>query len=243
MIDFHCHLDLYPNPKEVVRRCDAAGLYVLSVTTTPSAFEGTLALASGCSRIRTGLGLHPQLARERRGELALFSELLDRTSYVGEIGLDGSPECKAFWADQTEVFEAALKATTHAGGRVLSLHSRRAASAVLDACESYPKAGPAVLHWFSGTARELSRAIDLGCWFSVGPTMLAGSKGRSLAAAIPRDRILTETDGPFASINGEAANPWDADLAVPTLSELWEMPADGVRHQLGQNLRKLVALV
>ena len=44
MIDFHCHLDLYPNPREVAKECAKRGLYVLSVTTTPSAWEGTSAV-------------------------------------------------------------------------------------------------------------------------------------------------------------------------------------------------------
>src|SRR3546814_10842246 len=66
-----------------------------------------------------------------------------------------------------------------AGGRVISLHSRRAAGEVLDAIESIRDAGTPILHWFSGTGRQLDRAIDLGCWFSVGPAMLRTEKGRS----------------------------------------------------------------
>ena len=72
MIDFHCHLDLFPNPAGLVEECERRSLYVLSVTTTPSAFLGTRELSSGSRRIRTALGLHPQLAHERKGELPLF---------------------------------------------------------------------------------------------------------------------------------------------------------------------------
>ncbi|MBY0432060.1 MAG: TatD family hydrolase, partial [Rhodospirillales bacterium] len=71
-VDFHCHLDLYPDPAAAVRACQESGAYVLSVTTTPKAWRGTVALAKECSRIRTSLGLHPQIAHERIRELALF---------------------------------------------------------------------------------------------------------------------------------------------------------------------------
>src|SRR5437868_5038347 len=54
-------------------------------------------------RIRTALGLHPQLAHERKSELALFDALLPKTDYVGEIGLDGSPEYRPHWNDQVAV--------------------------------------------------------------------------------------------------------------------------------------------
>ncbi|SCY98872.1 Qat anti-phage system TatD family nuclease QatD [Microvirga guangxiensis] len=240
MIDFHCHLDLYPDPHRIARECGARNMYVLSVTTTPSAWEGTAALADGASRIRTALGLHPQLAHERKAELPLFEKLLPRTRYVGEIGLDGGPELKPHWADQTFVFNHILKCCSAAGGRVLSIHSRRAASAVLDALGATPGAGVPILHWFSGTHRELARAIEMGCWFSIGPTMLGTEKGRALTSRAPRDRILTETDGPFASVEGRSALPWDVDYAVRHLSDLWRQPMVEVRQQLNSNLRNLI---
>lgn len=243
MIDLHCHLDLYPDPAAVAERCDAEGLYILSVTTTPSAFDGTQALAKGKPRIRTGLGLHPQLARERRSEMGLFADLLPQTAYVGEVGLDGSPECRPFWEDQKAVFDAVLQDCERAGGRILSLHSRRAATAVLDALEAHPKAGSPIFHWFSGSAAELRRAVASQAWFSVGPAMLASERGRSLVAAMPADQVLTETDGPFAMVNGERLKPWDADLAVAGLSEIWRRPIEDVRATLADNLRHLAARI
>lgn len=240
MIDFHCHLDLYPDPAAIAARCGALGAYVLSVTTAPSAFEGTEALAKGMSRIRTGLGLHPQLAHERRSELPLFEKLLPRTRYVGEIGLDGGPEYRGSWSDQLYVFEGALSACQAAGGRVMSLHSRRAATAVLERLELYPDAGTPVLHWFSGSQRELARAVDSGCWFSVGPAMLSGARGRGLVAAMPVDRIITETDGPFAQVQGEPACPWHADLALSELAAIWGRSLEGARKQLNENFSDLV---
>src|SRR5688572_3852935 len=97
MIDFHCHLDLYPDAAKVRDECVRRELDILSVTTTPSAWRGTSALAQKAPRIRTALGLHPQLAHERQSELALFDSILPETRYVGEIGLDGAPEFRPHW--------------------------------------------------------------------------------------------------------------------------------------------------
>jgi TatD DNase family protein len=240
VIDFHCHLDLYPDPHEVARGCVERGLYVLSVTTTPSAWSGTAALVHGAARVRTGLGLHPQLAHERKAELRLFEQFLGSTRYVGEVGLDGTPEFRAHWREQLEVFTTILQACSAAGGRILSIHSRRAATAVLDVLSREERAGTPVLHWFSGTQRELARAVELGCWFSVGPTMVSGVKGRSLVASMPRDRVLTESDGPFARVGGRAALPWDVERAVDALSDIWSEPIADVRSQLSANLKRLV---
>ncbi len=223
----------------MIRECVERKLYILSVTTTPSAWAKTAALASDAPRIRTSLGLHPQLAHERKSELGIFEALLPDTKYVGEIGLDGDPKLKSEWQDQVMVFDHILDLCQKAGGRILSVHSRRSAPAVLDRLEAYHDSGTAVLHWFSGTMRDLKRAIDLGCWLSVGPSMLASAKGGALTAVMPRNRLLTESDGPFAQLDGRAVLPWEAGHAVSELARLWREPVEFVEGQLLANLRCL----
>ncbi|MDE2570135.1 MAG: TatD family hydrolase [Sphingomonadales bacterium] len=241
MIDFHCHLDLYPDPEREIRDVGAARVYVLSVTTTPRAWVRTAQLAKGHKRIRTALGLHPQLAHERYNEVGLFEELLPRSRYVGEIGLDGGPGYGQHSAVQTKVFNAVLRLADTGGGRIMSIHSRRAVDEILDQLAANPNAGTPILHWFSGTAAQLRRATDIGCWFSVGPGMLRGEKGRSLAKAMPRDRILTETDGPFASGSNGPLHPVDAWQAVEQLAAIWGMPLAEAKSLLLENLRSLSA--
>jgi len=243
VIDFHCHLDLYPSPQEVAEGCRARGVYALSVTTTPSAWHGTRALTRDGDRISTALGLHPQLAHERKLELALFDELLPQARYVGEIGLDGASEFRSHWAAQLDVFDHILDACTRAGGRIMSLHSRRASHAVLDHLETYPQAGVPVLHWFTGSIRDLDRAIGLGCWFSVGPAMLRSERGKALATRMPHERVLTESDGPFAQIDGTAVLPWQTNQAIGILTDLWSLSAHEIEHLMLRNLRNLVASI
>jgi TatD DNase family protein len=243
MIDFHAHLDLYPDPASVVRRCSELGVYVLSVTTTPSAWERTAALSFGLPRVRTALGLHPQLAQQRKHELALFRELISKTQYIGEIGLDGSKECKSFWHDQIEVFHEVLDLCSRNGGRILSIHSRRAASEVLRSMRTYPSAGVPILHWFTGTDKELRDAIELGCWFSIGPAMLFSTKSRKQIAMMPIDRVLTESDGPFAQQEGRPLYPWDVSDAFDHLANIWSISMSKLESTLHQNLKRLGAFV
>ncbi|QCO00531.1 TatD family deoxyribonuclease (plasmid) [Azospirillum argentinense] len=238
-VDLHCHLDLYPDPVDAARRCGASGAYVLSVTTTPKAWRGTAALAKGHDRIRTALGLHPQIAHERIGELPLFDALLPQTRYVGEIGLDGSPECKPHWREQTRVLDHVLTSSAKAGGRILSIHSRRAATEVLDMLARHPDAGVPVLHWFSGTKAELRRAADMGCWFSVGPAMMMGKRGLDLLAAMPRYRVLTETDGPFAAVDGRPLFPGEVSPACDAMAACWGVTADDVLAEILVTFRRL----
>lgn len=240
MIDFHCHLDLFPQPEAVVAECARRRMYVLSVTTTPSAWHKTSALAAGCERIQTALGLHPQLAQQRKGELIQFDELVHETRYVGEIGLDGTPDCKPFWPDQVAVFEHVLQTCARAGGRILTIHSRRAEADVLVLLARNRAAGTPVLHWFSGSLRSLEQAIALDCWFSVGPSMLRTEGGRKLAGRMPVDRVLTETDGPFVMVGDRGIKPWDVSEATNRLADVWQLSASKVQERLASNLSRLV---
>jgi TatD DNase family protein len=239
VIDLHCHLDLYPDPRAIVARCAELRMYVLSVTTMPSAFEGTAALVPSGSRIRTALGLHPELAAARAQELPLFERLLPRTRYVGEIGLDGSRDHRATLDAQRGVLSDVLRLCARAGGKVLSLHSRGATGALLDALAAEPAAGTPVLHWYVGSARQVARAAEMGCWFSVGPTMLTSARGVAAVAAMPPDRVLPESDGPFGLLDGRPAYPWEAWSVLPRLAELWRETEREAADRLFANLKAL----
>jgi TatD DNase family protein len=240
-VDMHCHLDLYPDPMAEIDALAKSRAYVLSVTTTPSAWVRTAQLAKALPRVQTALGLHPQLAAERRNELALFDRLLGETRYVGEVGLDGSAGCRSFWEDQVHVFEYVLRACKQAGGRVLSIHSRGAASEVLDCLEREPEYGVAILHWFTGTPKQLDRAIDLGCWFSVGPAMLVTKNGRRLVQTMPRDRVLTETDGPFAKQEATPLRPAQCANAIEQIALLWGASNADAQDAVLENFRTLAS--
>lgn len=219
---------------------EARGVYVLAVTTTPKAWTGTKRLIGDRPRVRVALGLHPELVGERHMEVPLLEHFLSETRYVGEIGLDGSPHIKDSFAAQKVALARILKACANSGGRILTLHSRRAATPVLDALEAEPNAGTPILHWFSGTTKELERAVRIGCWFSVGPLMLKSEKGRALARMMPRDRVLTETDAPFAQVNGRPLMPWDVAEAYPVLAKLWGCEPEIVSTEISGNLRSLL---
>lgn len=240
IIDMHCHLDLYPNPFVVARQCKSHGLYVLSVTTTPKAWHTTSRLTSDNPRIRTALGFHPQLAHERYKELELFDALLPDAKYVGEIGLDGGKDFKKHWDIQLKIFRHILRSLEDAGGRVMSIHSRASADAVLSELDEHPGAGLSILHWFSGNKTELRKAVDQGCWFSVNPVMLATKRGQELVALVPKNRILPETDGPFARLNNNPLMPWESVIILSQIAKLWSMRVPDVEFILFENFKDLV---
>lgn len=240
MMDLHCHVDLYPDHDKVLSDIERSGYYVLSVTTVPSAFKGTAALTRKLNNCRTALGLHPQLAHQRHNELSLFDLLCDETRYIGEIGLDGSKGYAEHMAVQQVVFEHILNKCCEFNDKILTIHSLNAVDKVLDLLSIYPEAGTPILHWFLATKKQVDRAVELGCYFSVGPAMLNSARAKKVISWLPQGRVLLETDGPFAKTDGRPAFPSDVVLVIRYLSELWIKPVSQVNSELKSTLKKII---
>jgi TatD DNase family protein len=243
LVDFHCHLDLYPDLQVAIDQCEEDAVYTLAVTTTPKAWHRNHELASRTKYVRAALGLHPQLVAERAAELALWNELVPTTRYVGEVGLDSGPSHFRSLALQKQVFEAILTRCAALGDRILTVHSVRSVKPVLDMIHArLPRTrGRVVLHWFTGSASELRRALELGCFFSVNAAMLDGERREACVAAIPSDRILTETDGPFTQTMGRPSRPSDVSATVVKLAGMRGVESAVMARQITANLKHLIA--
>lgn len=242
-MDLHCHLDLYPNAVQLLPEVSKRNKFTLVVTTSPRAWVATSRVFSGYENIKVALGLHPEIAERKSSERDLLISHVAQANFIGEIGLDASPRFRSSMPLQEEIFNSVIAECERRGGRIISLHSRGATTRVLNVLERHPAAGLPILHWFSGTDVELKRAIELGCWFSVGPSMLAGDKGRQLLAKMPMSRVLPETDGPFTAQNGNPYMPWDAMQIIPLLAHAWAMNNENVFEQLNANLECLLLQV
>lgn len=242
LVDFHCHIDLFDNMSEVIAEAERKRVYTLAVTTTPKAWERNRKLTATCRYVRPALGLHPQLVAERASELSIWHDYLSQTRYVGEVGLDGGPRFYRSMEAQVEVFDKVLTACAEAGDKVLSIHSVRSAAKVLDMLERrLPRSrGQAVLHWFTGSKSEARRAVDYGCYFSVNEQMLTSERGKDLFAALPRDRVLTETDGPFTQHSNRPSRPSDVSAVVELLARYWGTDSDSASNTVLGNLRGLL---
>ncbi|MBA4172574.1 MAG: hydrolase TatD [Hyphomicrobium sp.] len=241
-VDFHAHLDLYPDLQEAIRSCDNRKTATLAVTTTPLAFKRNLELAASSKFVRVGLGLHPQLVEERYEEIELFEKLLPQTRYVGEVGLDAGPRFYRSLDLQKQAFERILRLCASSKDKVLSVHSVRATRAVLDMVEKHlpQDKGTVVLHWFTGGVAEVRRAVALGCYFSVNEQMLSSPNGLKIVTAIPTDRILTETDGPFL-LRKEAPIPaGDVRRAISLMANTLAIGELQARHVVRRNLKTLL---
>jgi len=232
VIDTHCHLGQYKNPNDALDD----DVLVIAMTSSPGEFQRLRRSFKDAKKVRFALGLHPMLAvRFSPGDLREFDAEAQRTSYIGEVGLDFSAH-RSTWARQEGVFRHVLQHTTH---KVVSVHSRRAETRVAELLEEQ-RPGAAIFHWYSGGVRTLDELVGAGHFFSVGPAMLTSLKGRRLTSHIPLQQALVETDGPFVRAGGKVIRPRDVRLVYDYFAGIWSLPLDRVIERVRQNFAALV---
>jgi TatD DNase family protein len=234
-VDTHCHLDELPHPGPSLDR--AEDTVVVAVTNLPSRYRIAAARYRGDRRIRVALGLHPLYA-DTAGPLeeGLLIRLLNAVEYVSEVGLDFSQHGRETKASQLRVFDKLLAQPTIAQ-RFVSVHSRGAEKVVI---ERLAAAGVvAVLHWYTGPPRLIDHALAAGLYFSINPSMVLTEKGRQTIAAVPRERILTESDGPFAKYRGRSTEPADMPSVIKALALAWETTPLEAKRVVHKNVADL----
>jgi TatD DNase family protein len=229
--DTHFHLDLFPRPELLVEKIEASKIYTIAVTNSPIVFFHTKQLAKDCKYVRPSLGLHPELAFERHKEITQFIDLIDQTRYIGEVGLDNQNKSTQDYEMQKSVFEKIVRTCADKREKILTIHSRKAVKDVNSIIgSSFP--GKIILHWYSGGIKDLETALDYGFYFSINYPMTQSNSGQKIIEALPPDRMLIETDGPFVEYMNEPATPLLSNIIVKEVckiksnTEIKMMPED-----------------
>ena len=241
--DLHCHVDLFPDPVAMIAACEHERIVTLAVTTTPKAWIQNRRWTEASRYVHAAVGLHPELAGERHAEVDLLEQLIADTPFIGEVGLDRSPQYAKTLPLQRDIFIRALTAAQRLGSRVVSIHSRRAAKDVLDCLSEHtaPNRVMPILHWFSDAHVLARRAVSQGCYFSINHRMLESDAGATLVRSLPIDRILTETDAPFTGTQTRKSQPADVVETTQRLAGLRGVPVSEMRDSLAANTAHVFA--
>jgi TatD DNase family protein len=237
LVDTHCHLADYPDPVSVLNAAAAANVAIVAVTGDPDQYRRLKLRLGARPAIEVALGLHPlRAASFRPDDLARFLRMVPTAGWIGEVGLDFSPAGKATRKIQLRLFDTVLT-EAQPGRHPLTVHSRGAAQEVITQLANAKL--PAVLHWYSGPLRLVDDALAAGLYFSINPAMTRTKKGAALIATLPPDRVLLESDGPYAVTRARAARPDDLHHVVSTLAAAWQQRADVTAAILQANLDTL----
>lgn len=239
MIDVHCHIDRYPNPLQIATECERLGIITIGMTNIPSHFELGYNHLLAFKKVRLALGMHPLYAEQHDKEFSKFKSNLNRTSYIGEIGLDFSREGIAKKEKQVVSFNRVLS-ELKGKKKLLSLHSRKAEKEVLQGLIQF-EIENAIFHWYSGPVGLIKNIAQNGYYFSINPAMIKSKNGQEIINRIPKEKILTESDGPFIERNNQAIKPKNIKEVHSYLSIIWNMPEEEIEKLIRRNFDTLIS--
>lgn len=206
LVDHHCHLDFPQFADErdavVARAADAGVGVMVTISTRIRNLDTLLEIANAYPNVFCSVGTHPHYADEEPdipvSEIVALSQH-PKVVAIGEAGLDYHYQ-KSSRKEQEAGFRRHIEAARETG-LPLEIHARDADKDTARILEEEYANGPfkAILHCFTG-ARELAlRAVDLGfCVSFTGIITFKNSNDlRAIAAEIPLDRLLVETDSPY----------------------------------------------
>ena len=192
-MDAHMHFDLYRNRQEVLNYIEENKSYTIAVTNLPDLYKRYYTKGWNYQYIRLALGFHPELAAQYENQIEIFKECIQFTRFIGEVGLDYSTKNEENREKQRNIFQQIVNLCDK--NKILSVHSRKSEVDCLSILENFD--GKVILHWYTGTLRNLEIALSRGYYFSINQQMIKSQNGRNIINRIPLDRIIFESDAPF----------------------------------------------
>jgi TatD DNase family protein len=226
MIDSHCHLTdprLQSQLPDVLARAASAGVTrMITIGTSITDDEATIALCRTLTNVRCAIGIHPNYTHEADlNDLPRLRELnADPTVVaVGEMGLDFFHKY-APRERQLQFFEPQLQLAQELN-RPVVIHSREATDDTLAVMRNFPTVR-GVFHCFTGTPDEARKILDAGylLGFTGAVTFKKNDALREAVALTPLDRMLVETDAPYLTPEPKRSQKTNEPALVVHVAEM-----------------------
>lgn len=240
-VDVHCHVDHFTDPFYLMAKAAVENVKIIAVGMDLDSTRINFQFADYFDCIIPGAGLHPEKAPaylEKHGNMEPLFAYIDRTPFVGEIGLDYYfVKSRKKHQKQQEAFGQIL-AYCRGKDKILNIHTKGAEEDIIGELKRYG-IKKAILHWYSGPMGLLSDIEANGYYVSVNRAMLKSEKLQTMVKQLPRELVLVESDGPMTKRNRPTHTPFDFPEVVEQLSLLWGMGKEETRQQVMDNFTKL----
>lgn len=250
LIDTHTHVNLEQFKDDgdaVIKKCLAQDTWLINVGTDAESSRRAIALAHMYPEgVYASVGLHPNDV-SADFDFSILETLAqdEKVVGIGETGLDyyriTNQESRIM---QREFFikHIELAKKIH---KPLIIHCREAHDDLFAVLNSYFKIHNSVsgsMHFFTGTKEEAARYIELGFSISFSGVITFAKEYEELVKEIPLDKILVETDAPYAApvpMRGKRNEPSFVEYTARKIAELKNLPFGEVADQTTQNARAL----
>ncbi len=252
LVDSHCHLDFpdfEPERDAVIARANDAGIgHMVTICTRVKKFNQIKDVAEAYDSVTCSVGTHPHNAGEEPDvtvdDLVTLAEH-PKVVAIGEAGLDYHYD-NAPREAQAGGLKRHIKAA-RVTGLPLVIHARSAdddMAAILEEAYETDGAFPMVLHCFSSGLELAKRGIALGAYVSFSGilTFKTAEELRGIAAEVPEDRLLVETDAPYLApvpFRGKRNEPAFVSHTARVLADVRNVQAEQIADLTTRNFQRL----
>jgi TatD DNase family protein len=250
-VDTHAHLDqteFDADRAAVIQRAHAAGVEtIVAIGVTADSSEAVVRLTSEYPSLYAAVGIHPNYCAEAAStdwDRVLALVCRPRVVALGETGLDRYRD-HAPLALQRDYFDRHLRLSQQRDLPFI-VHTRESQAEVLAMLREARQRGPlrGVMHSFTGDAAAAAECVELGMYISFAGmvTFKKSDDLRAVAATVPADRILVETDSPYLSphpLRGKRNEPANVALTAECVAKVSGLSVDGFAAQTTENARRL----
>jgi TatD DNase family protein len=251
LVDTHAHLDqeeFDADRAEVIGRAAAAGVEtIVAVGVTAGSSGAVVELAGQFPRVFAAVGIQPNYTAQAAGDdwdriVALAAA--PKVVALGETGLDRHWDYSPFDVQQ-DFFDRHLR-LSQSRDLPFVVHTRESDADVVAMLREARARGPlaGVMHSFTGTAETAAECVELGMYISFAGmvTFKKSEELRAVAARIPDDRILVETDSPYLAphpMRGKRNEPANVVLTARCLAEVRGQGVESFFELAVANARRL----
>lgn len=248
IFDSHCHPqfpEYADDREEMIQRAIDEGVFMIAVGTSVGLSKAAIELADKYPKqIWAAVGIHPTETGGKMEELRDLTTLPEVVA-IGETGLDyhylkpgmnigeiKNAQRRSF-LEHIELAKAVKKP--------LIIHGRDAYDDILTILKKETGIG-AVMHFFQGTAEEARKFLELGCYVSFAGPITFAEEYRQVVDCVPLDRILAETDAPYASPlphRGKRNEPAYVKFVVQKIAEIKGITFEEASDAVSRNAQTL----
>ncbi len=230
LFDSHAHLNddkLINRVEEIIESAKKNGINkILCVGYDFDSSVLAYELACQYDEIFAAVGVHPTEVKSFDMDLTWIEEYINHPKVVaiGEIGLDYYWD-KKFQEQQKNIFVKQIELANQYGKPII-VHMRDATMDTYELLKNYKEEGTkGVMHCYSGSLESMYQFVDLNMYISLaGPVTFKNARSvKEIAAAIPLDRLLIETDSPYLTpvpFRGKLNEPKNVYYVAKEIAEI-----------------------
>ena len=234
--DCNIHLDQFKSPNSIINEYHHFNVkYLITLCDNIESYYYLSQIIKGKQNIYIGLGLHPNRTYSAREKKEMLNLIEHEINIIGECGLDYWNKTNSIKTQTQNLISQIELAEKY--NKTVILHVRKAERELLDILNTF-KLNKVIIHWYSGTVKDLHQFIKNNYYFSYNICINLSKKYQNIISQIPLNQLLLESDAPYL-FSGILTRPEDFQKIVSSMARIKNFDEVYVLKILNKNFKSI----